>query len=561
MRWFANMKLGTKLIAAFVIVALIAGAIGVVGSYNVDKINDMETVLYDKNMKKVAYMGRWLEDFHDIRAIVRDIYISDDRGAQAEMVEQIKERQQTMDGYLADVEARVQTEEGRRMLEELRSHLSEYRESVKAATELSMAGRKEEAKAVIYGPLLEGASNLDAAGVALLEQQMNLAAQMDVEFTETAKNATTLMIVLAVAGMALAVALGILIARSISRPIKMLADASEKLASGDLNVTIAIDSKDEVGQLATSFAAMTDNMNEVLQNIANASEQVASGSRQVSEASQSLSQGSTEQASSVEQLTASMEQISSQTKQNAERAEQANQLALAASTDAAQGNNQMQGMLTAMEEINESSGNISKIIKVIDEIAFQTNILALNAAVEAARAGQHGKGFAVVAEEVRNLAARSANAAKETTVLIEGSIKKVEAGTRIANETAKALDQIVNGVNKAAELVGSIANASNEQAIGIAQVNQGIAQVSSVIQANSATSEECAAASEELSGQSEHLKDMVGRFRLRRNAANFRQHDGRGAELAARTRAAAYAEAAPGKPRIQLDDNDFGKYA
>jgi methyl-accepting chemotaxis protein len=199
----------------------------------------------------------------------------------------------------------------------------------------------------------------------------------------------------------------------------------------------------------------------------------------------------------------------------------ANQLAEVARVNASNGNEQMKDMLKAMDEINDSSSSISKIIKVIDDIAFQTNILALNAAVEAARAGQHGKGFAVVAEEVRNLAARSAKAAKETTVMIEGSIKKVDGGTKIANKTADALVQIVDNITKVANLVGNIATASTEQATGISQVNQGVMQVSDVVQMNSATSEESAAASEELYSQAEMMKEQVSKFKLKKYNNSF----------------------------------------
>ena len=272
--------------------------------------------------------------------------------------------------------------------------------------------------------------------------------------------------------------------------------------------------------------------------------------------SQAISQGAAEQAGAIEELTASITQIAEQTRLNAQSANEASELTYGAKGGAERGNAQMKAMQQAMADINDSSQSIGKIIKVIDDIAFQTNILALNAAVEAARAGVHGKGFAVVAEEVRNLAARSANAAKETTALIEGSVKKTEAGTRIADETAKALINIVNGVEKAAQLVGEIAAASETQAGAITQVNGGIEQVSQVVQNNSATSEETAASSEELSSQAELLKSMVGRFTLKKEAETKVPKGGNPES----PKVTEEARAAASKPQIDLNDEEFGKY-
>jgi methyl-accepting chemotaxis protein len=288
-----------------------------------------------------------------------------------------------------------------------------------------------------------------------------------------------------------------------------------ELSSGNFSIEDAREFRGDFAAISTSINQILSSLNNLLGQISIASDQVSVGSGQVSAASQSLAQGATEQASSIEELTSTITEISSQIQGNAENARTASGISDEVSGDAQRGNDHMKQMLASMNEINEGSSNISKIIKVIDDIAFQTNILALNAAVEAARAGQAGKGFAVVAEEVRNLAEKSAKAAKETASLIETNIEKVGNGTKVANETAVELNKIVGDIEKSAALISSIAEASNQQAAAISQIDTGIEQVSQVVQTNSATAEESAASSEELSGQADSLKHLINQFQLR----------------------------------------------
>ncbi|MBP6491436.1 MAG: HAMP domain-containing protein [Clostridia bacterium] len=304
-------------------------------------------------------------------------------------------------------------------------------------------------------------------------------------------------------------------ATSMHAVVDEISNVIGQIAAGNLNLEKVRTYRGDYVGISDSLNTILESLNEVLGEIHTSSEQVSIGSKQVSDGSQALSQGTTEQASSVEELNAAVSEVAVKTKENARSANQANQVTLTVKDHAEMGNVHMEEMLEAMKEISESSVNISKIIKVIDDIAFQTNILALNAAVEAARAGQHGKGFAVVAEEVRNLAARSAQASKETTELIQGSMKKAEKGTEIANNTARALDEIVDGIGQTSNIISEIAVLSNEQANGISQINTGLEQVAQVVQNNAATAEESAASSEELSSQAELLKEMVGRFQLR----------------------------------------------
>ena len=373
-----------------------------------------------------------------------------------------------------------------------------------------------------------------------------------------------LLIVACVSATLLSIRLG----RKIGSSVRTCTERIEKLAQGDLTSPVTeINSRDETGRLSEATKTVVSNLNNIISDIgrileamstgnlnvhtaenehfyvgdcqkllhyvrdinhklsatmseiSTASDQVAAGSDQVSAGAQALSQGATEQASSVQELAATISVVSDMVRENSDDAEKANRFTNEAASQLSEASNKMQSLIGAMNEISASSAETKNIIKTIEDIAFQTNILALNAAIEAARAGDAGKGFAVVADEVRNLAAKSAEAAQNTTQMIEGTVTAIENGSDLVNQTAEMMNEAVTSAGEVAELNGKIATSAKEASDSIKQISVGIDQISNVVQTNSATAEESAAASEELSAQAATMKSLVGAFTLREQDA------------------------------------------
>jgi len=654
MKWFYDLKIRTKLILAFVTVALIAGCIGILGIVKIRQIDNADTMLYEKMTVPISELTTLYASFVKERMALRDMIIDlyYDPSKVREHTSLSEEKRKEVEKIAKEFEKYVTSDDVRRAYDEFimanEAYVPLHKEMVKRAEE----GNREQAMEVMRGDGLRAATAANTAIEKLTDVMVKKAKQTADQNTATANASTRFMIILVVAAVILSIALGMGIASVIGNPIKQMEEVANKLALGDVDVSVEVNSKDEIGSLARAMSTMIDNvkaqasvadkiamgdlavevkpasdrdvlgismskvvntlknvvtevrtliqaaldgklgvrgeasrfeggyrdiiqgindtldaimgpinetaevlariatkdmtarvtgdykgdyakikesvntsvenLHDGLVQIATAAHQVASASDQISSSSQSLAQGASEQASSLEEISSNLQEMESMSRQNAASADQARSLAETTQDGTRKGVEAMQRLSEAIQRIKASSDETAKIVKTIDEIAFQTNLLALNAAVEAARAGDAGKGFAVVAEEVRNLAMRSAEAAKNTANLIVESVKNAEDGVSMNQEVLSSLQEINEQANKVVEVMAEIAAATAQQSQGIEQITVAVGQLNEITQQNAANSEESASAAEELSSQAQEMQGMVGSFKLNIRESTFK---------------------------------------
>ena len=551
---YKSMTIYKKLSISFLLITFFSSfIIGAVGVLNLNSNNAMSEKIYREDLMPLSPINRIQTDFLTMGTKLNPNDISTSQNEVSNYSFKILKE-------LSEYSETVTDSQEKAIINQMTNDITSYQLQMREVITHFQNNDSKTAYELMKNDISKTSEHFDGLITSLFSQKIAEAKQRNEQSQKNFTLSMGLMALVMLVSIILAAFFGKLNAKLICKPITGLIKTADEISEGNLNVTIDKGSGDEISTLANAFEKMTNawsgyikdistvlsqmsegnldveisseykgdfikikesinhiasTLNDVIGQIIIASNEVAASSKQLSAGSQSLSAGASEQAASVEQLTASIAEIAQKTNENASSASKADKIANSVKTDTDGGNEKMERMLVSMNEISESSAGISKIIKVINDIAFQTNILALNASIEAARAGSYGRGFAVVAEEVRHLAQRSSEAAKDTTQMIDKSLDKAAEGTDIARDTSAALKKIEEGVNGTASILNEIARSSNEQAVGISQLNKGIDEVSKIVQINSATAEQSAAASEELFREAETMRQLVSRFQVR----------------------------------------------
>ena len=509
-----NLTIKTRLAFVIGLLCLTSLAVGLVGLRNLGMTNDALKTVYNDRLVAMGQLGEVLTLIQQNQNTLSKA-ASSQPDQLAPVIDDVEQRIQSVTAKWGEYMATYLTPEEKVLAEKFADSRKKFvEEGLKPSLAALRAKDMPAAVALVHGALGQTFIPVRENVRALIKLQLNVAkSEYDAAIArfETAK---MIAIGLIAFGLVCGVAIGIWLVSGITRSLSEALRVANSVAAGNLTEQIKIESNDEIGQLLQALQKMNAGLVEIVSEVRSGTDMIATASGQIAAGNLDLSSRTEEQASSLEETASSMEELTSTVKQNADNARQANSLAETASLVASRGGEVIGQVVQTMGDINTSARKIVDIIGVIDGIAFQTNILALNAAVEAARAGEQGRGFAVVATEVRNLAQRSAAAAKEVKLLIGDSVERVDAGSKLVNEAGATMHDIVDSVRRVTDIMGEITAASQEQTSGIDQINQAISQMDQVTQQNAALVEEASAASEAMQDQAAKLAEVVSVFKL-----------------------------------------------
>ena len=509
-----NLKIGKRLALGFGFLCVALVFMVGQGTIMLGRVNDGTDEIVNMRLPRMELTSRMLSDVNDIAIALRNMMLDDSADDRAKQVASITAMRKDLDSLLVQLDGLLRAPRSRTLLAQEVELNAKYTQGQVDLIRLIESGDDAGARAYLKTKLRPVLADYKAVIGQQIQVQAGLANDTAREAQVMYTNTRTLMIVLGAVMLALACALAWWISASITRPLRRALDVATAVAGGDLTSRVDVDSTCEVGQLLGALKRMNENLVGTVGTVRGGTDAIALASGEVAAGNRDLSARTEQQASALEETASSMEELTSTVKQNADNARQANTLAATASTVAAKGGDVIEQVVDTMAQIHTSSSRIVDIIGVIDGIAFQTNILALNAAVEAARAGEQGRGFAVVAGEVRNLAQRSAAAAREIKTLIADSTSKVDTGSSLVREAGSTMGEIVDSVRRVADILTEITAASQEQSAGIEQINQAITQMDDVTQQNAALVEQAAAASQAMQDQAARLAEAVAVFRL-----------------------------------------------
>jgi methyl-accepting chemotaxis protein len=509
----ANLKIGIRLGLGFGLVLVLLAGVAGLGINSMSKTNDALHHIVDVNVKKMAYLEDMQMSAHIVSRVIRSVALISDENEANIQKEKIPKAREVYRAAAEALEKMPLDEAGKNFV----AKINEYRSAALAANLKFLDMVKADREGAVQ-VLLKESIPLNSKWQEAMHDFSDLQRDKNKKDEEAAiesyNGTRLLMLGLTIAALAAGIGIAWFATRSITRPLNQAVQVAQTVAKGDLTSRIDVQSTDETGQLLRALKEMNASLVNIVGQVRTGADTISTASTQIASGNLDLSSRTEEQASSLEETASSMEELTSTVKQNADNARQANGLAGTASEVASRGGAVVSQVVDTMSSINESAKKIVDIISVIDGIAFQTNILALNAAVEAARAGEQGRGFAVVAAEVRNLAQRSAGAAKEIKTLIANSVEKVDAGSKLVDQAGSTMIEVVESVKRVTDIISEIAAASTEQTTGIEQINQAVMEMDHVTQQNAALVEEAAAAAGSMQDQAANLAHVVSVFKI-----------------------------------------------